>query len=131
MIRCLLFIVPLALTGCFNLAGDCENTIVSRSSNPSATKQAVLFERSCGATTGFSTQISIMPIGEDPQEGGNVFVADGGTAATGWGGPRAEVRWLSSHDLHVRYDEDARVFKAAPRADDTQIQYEKAAPPAG
>ena len=131
MIRGLSLVVPLALTGCFNLAGDCEDTIVSRLSNPSATKQAVLFERSCGATTGFSTQISIIPVGEDLQDTGNVFVADGGTAATAWGGPWAEVRWLSPHHLLVRYDQDARVFKAAARADDTEVRYEKAVPSAG
>ena len=131
MIRPFVFVVPFALVGCLDLAGECETTIVGRVPDPSAAKQAVLFERSCGATTGFSTQISITRIGEDPQAGRNVFIADGGTAATKSGGPWAEVRWLARDHLLVRFDREARVHKAAPRLNGIQIRFEQASPPVG
>lgn len=74
----------------------------------------MLFQRDCGATSGFSTQISILDAGEAVAGTGNAFVADDahGTARIGeWGGPWAEVEWLSSSRLLVRYAAKARVFE--------------------
>src|SRR5215217_3335889 len=87
-------LLPLLLLpgGCFRLF-DCGNEVVARVHAPSGTQEAVMFERNCGATTGFSTQISIVEAGATPRDKGDVFIASGGTAAP-WGGPWAEVRWL-------------------------------------
>ena len=48
---------------------------------------AVLFDRHCGATTGFTTQVSVVESDKTPFGKGNVFIADGGTKAAKWGGP--------------------------------------------
>ena len=64
-------------TSCFNLAGACRNEILGSHYSPTKQLKAVVFQRDCGATTGFSIQISIMPANIAlPNEGGNVFVAD-------------------------------------------------------
>lgn len=69
-----------------------------------------MFMRECGATTDFTTQVSI-----DPwfwQWTGNAFVADaynGGTRGT-WGGPWADMKWTGPNDLLVTYDKRARIF---------------------
>jgi len=66
--------------------------------------------RECGATTDFTTQVSIDP--GFVRGIGNAFVADaynGGTRGH-WGGPWAELKWIGPEDLLVSYDEQARVF---------------------
>jgi hypothetical protein len=66
--------LSLSLTACGSL---CGNGIISEASSPGATKRAVVFESSCGATTGFSTHVSVMNAGEAlPDSAGNVFDAD-------------------------------------------------------
>jgi hypothetical protein len=75
------------------------NRELSRVSSPDAEWDAVVFERSAGATTDFSTQVSIVKHQSVlPDGGGNVFIADcnhGVAPAESWGGPYAQVRWLS------------------------------------
>jgi hypothetical protein len=97
-----------------NLTDDCMNEILRIHYSPSKQLKAVVFERECGATTGFSTQISIMPANSDlPNEGGNVFVADtdrGKSASGPGGGPHVEVEWREESSLNITYDNRARVF---------------------
>ena len=112
------------LVGC---ADGCENTPVQTVAAPSGHQKAVLFERSCGATTGFTTQISLVKGGEQPSGKGNVFIADGGLEAASWGGPWAEVLWLSPGHLLVKYDASARVFEQHANADGVRISFEKVA----
>ena len=126
---------PLALAFLiFLLAGcsqTCRNQIISRLDAPGGTDSAVLFQRDCGATTGFSSQISIVPIGGAPGEGGNAFRADGGhvgSVRTGaWGGPWVEMRWLTSRSLLIRYAAGARLFAREERIGDVDIRYEPVA----
>jgi hypothetical protein len=104
----------------------CENRVVSIAASPDGARDAVLFERNCGATTDFSTQMSILSHGERPTQAGNLFVADGNhgeAAAAPWGGPWAELRWLGTHDLLVRYDRKARVFRQEKEWAGTRIRY--------
>ena len=56
----------------------CENEISKTVISPSGNLKAVVFNRGCGATTGFNTQISIINTSEELEsEGGNLFIADG------------------------------------------------------
>src|SRR5947208_16689490 len=58
---------------------------------------AVLFQRDCGATTGFSTQVSVVSLGQQsPDEPASAFVADcdhGAAPSASWGGPPAAMAW--------------------------------------
>ena len=78
--------------------------------------QLVVFQRYCGATTGFSTQVSLLPVGiRKPEGAGNTFIADTnhGAAPSGpGGGPRVQVAWQGNRGFVVRYQSSARVFKA-------------------
>jgi|RhiMethySRZTD1v2_1073278.scaffolds.fasta_scaffold319162_2 hypothetical protein len=113
ILGCLL-LVSIHSTGCMNLTGDCVNEILRIHYSPSKQLKAVVFERECGATIGFSTQISIMPANSDlPNEGGNVFVADtdhGKSSSGPGGGPSVEVEWKGESSLNIAYDNRARVF---------------------
>jgi len=61
-----------------NISGMCANTIITSSSSPNNKWKVVLFERNCGATTGFSSQISLLkPDEELSNEAGNIYIAEG------------------------------------------------------
>jgi hypothetical protein len=102
------------LSGC----GLCNNDEQFRVASPDAALEAVIFQRDCGATTGFSTQISIVTKGTKlPTGGGNLFVADtdhGKSPAASWGGPDVEVVWASKRIIRVVTHRDARIFHKEP-----------------
>ncbi len=104
----------------------CANTVVSKVDSPDGLHSAILFQRDCGATTGFSTQISIVAKGETPTWSGNTFRADDdqGAARVGdWGGSWASVTWLANDRLLVRYAQKSRIFEQAANADGVQVTY--------
>ena len=87
-------------------------------------ERAILFGRNCGATTSYTTQVSIVPADEGISGKGNVFIADEGAKAAAWGGPWAEVKWLGAKHLLVSYDASARVFAKNERVGDVQVSYQ-------
>ncbi|MDB5692871.1 MAG: hypothetical protein JWO81_1934 [Alphaproteobacteria bacterium] len=105
---------------------SCENDVVRVVTASDGAHDAVVFQRECGATTGFSTQISVLPHGETPSGRGNVFIADddhGKAAAARWGGPWADIRWLSPDHLPVSYDTNSAVAKRQARLGGVRISY--------
>jgi hypothetical protein len=117
-------LVAILLGGC---SEACQNTVVERWLAPNGQNEAVLFQRDCGATTGFSTQVSLVRAGADPDAGGNIFRADDdhGKAKTGsWGGPWAEVRWNSPNELVVRYAEGSRIFDQETSESGVTVRYQ-------
>lgn len=114
-----------AITACDDLAG-CENEAVVEAPSPDGALKAVLFQRSCGATTGFTSQISILQRDGKLSGGGNTFVADtdhGKARAGAWGGPDVHVEWQASNQLLVTYAEKARVFKREAESAGVSITY--------
>lgn len=88
----------------------------------------MLFQRDCGATTDFSTQLSIIEQGESPSGGGNTFRADSdhGAAAVGeWGGPWAEMRWLAPDHLLIRYAAKSRIFEQDDEVSGVKVSYQR------
>jgi hypothetical protein len=117
-------IFAIVVAGC---SDPCSNTIVSSVDAPGGEHRAVLFQRDCGATTSFTTQVAVLRVGETLSGAGGVFVADTDhdvAQAAEWGGPWAEIVWLSPTRLLVRRDANARVFKAARRMKDLQIEFQ-------
>lgn len=115
------------LGGCSDLCGD---TVVERIRAPGGDRDAVLFQRDCGATTSFTTQISIEPPGGEPGSKGIIFIADPDhevAAAGAWGGPWAEAKWLSADRLHVRYADGSRIFKKVDAISGVSVSYEAVA----
>ncbi len=105
----------------------CSNEVVTRLASPDGEREAVMFQRDCGATTGFSTQISILEAGEQLSGGGNTFRADDdqGAARTGtWGGSWAEMKWLASDRLLIRFATKSRLFEQDESVLGVAIRYE-------
>ena len=107
----------------------CGNQPLAEARSPGGARKVIVFQRDCGATTGFSTQASVLPAdGELPDDGGNVFVADDdhGAAPSGpGGGPAVDAAWISENRLLIRQHPRARVFRAEPRIGDVEVLYER------
>lgn len=89
-----------------------------------------MFQRDCGATSEYSTQISILNAGQALTGAGNTFRADDdhGAAKVGeWGGSWAEIKWLASDRLLVRYAVKSRIFEQDATVYGVSISYEPVA----
>jgi hypothetical protein len=63
------------LAGCGEI---CGNEVIKTVVSPSGTLKAIIFSRNCGATTGFNTQVSVLPANESlTKDAGNIFIING------------------------------------------------------
>jgi hypothetical protein len=107
-ITCLLW-----ATGC----GFCGNEIGYEEYSPDRKLKAVVFERDCGATTGFSTQVSLLGGAEKlPNEAGNVFIADGD--------PKIRVQWQSNNEVLVKFPPGTKVHLKQNQVAGVSVRYE-------
>jgi len=98
----LALVFTVLMTGC--VPGLCANTITQRASSPGGSYDAVVFTRDCGATTDYSTQVSLIRRGDHLRDqGGNVFISPHATGA--------QVEWVSPDTLLVHYGSTNPVLK--------------------
>jgi hypothetical protein len=112
----------LSTIGCDDL---CSNKVLTDVASSDAHNHVVVFTRDCGATTGFSTQVSILPVGRAISDGGNVLIVDDdqGRAPNGLGGgPSVAVRWIDARTVELHYDRRVRVFKQEAVRDGIQVR---------
>jgi hypothetical protein len=77
----------------------CNNVVSTEVISPDGKFRAVLFERDCGGTTTWSSQISILRRTEKlPNWFGNTFVQDGRPSEL-----NLEMRWTSNSSLELNY----------------------------
>ena len=104
-------------------ADPCENRVLSEVPAPTGNSSAIVFERSCGATTDFSTHVSVVKeFGQLRKSTGNVFVADNGHGAVK--DMNVTVRWVAPDQVVIRYPAQARVFKKEAQANGVSVAYE-------
>lgn len=109
------------------LDGLCENEILAETSSPDASLKLVVFGRDCGATTGFTTQATLLAGDATlPNSSGNVFVADGngGAPAGLGGGPELRAHWEGRTSLVLEHHAAARVFKKEQSVNGVEIRYQ-------
>jgi len=100
----------------------CGNQVFSEIVSPGKKYKAMIFQRDCGATTGFSTQISILEAGDSlGNSSGNIYIVDGAPAEVA-----PEVKWLSDQNLTIRTENTGSEFKAEKKwgmLDSVEINY--------
>lgn len=110
-----------------SLPDMCGNEVLVEYPSPNKKLKAVAFQRDCGATTGFSTQVSILSnVSVLENEKGNIFIADTnhGAAPSGeGGGPEVKINWLSDAHLHIEYHQLARNFRAESVFKGVKVDY--------
>ena len=95
-----LVILVVAIAGCSDL---CGNDVLIRHSSPSGEYEVVVFQRSCGATTPFSIQGSIIRSGAQlPNKSGNLFVVDSGLR-------QPSVKWIDDSALKLSYEPQSQI----------------------
>lgn len=111
--------------------GGCVNKVHQSASSPDNVYRVMLFDRDCGATTGYSTHISILKINEAlNDDGGNVFIADDDHGRAVRHSEyksliNISVRWVDNSTVQVKYDKNARIFTEKDRVGDIRIEYSK------
>lgn len=73
--------------------------------------KAIVFERDCGGTTRFSTQISVISEASDlPNQVGNVFICGGAPDES-----KIALHWDTPDRMIVKYTRGQPVFRAETR----------------
>ena len=90
-------------------SGSCDNTIWSTHASPNMNFKVVTFERNCGATTGFSTHLSVLKNGKTlPNSAGDTMVIKGRP-----GDVAPEISWISNKKIELRTTGKEEIFLAA------------------
>ena len=112
-IPCYLLLISTCViaAGCDSL---CENEPVSSTVSPDGSKKAVTFLRGCGATSGDSTQLSIISSWRSiPSGSGNVLVIEER--------PLIQVSWASNSAITISKMGSGRIFKQILEMDETSV----------
>ncbi|MGG3801947.1 DUF5412 family protein [Metabacillus fastidiosus] len=114
----LIVIIFMIVVGNFilnTLFGDmCGNDIKQKVSSPNGENVAYIFERSCGATTGFSPQLSILDKDDKfKNKSGNTFRTNRDFS----------IEWLDNKQLKVIYHKSSETYKMEKESNGIQIEY--------
>jgi hypothetical protein len=94
----------------------CVNTVEARVPSPNGRWEAVVYQRACGATTGPSAQVALVPKNEPlPDKPGNVFVSEDN--------PKVIAEWTDADALTVTYERASRVSRREALQAGVVIQY--------
>jgi hypothetical protein len=111
--RTVLLLISLLQIGCGSL---CSNRVLFDVVSPTGHQHAVVFERDCGATTGFSWQVAILGANELVGNNvGNAFIADSNHGAVN--SVPVRVKWLSPGQVVIGYPLGARVLRRSNWSD--------------
>jgi hypothetical protein len=92
----------------------CGNDIKQRIPSPNGENIAYIFDRSCGATTGFSPQLSILYKGDELEnESGNTFRSE----------KDFSIEWLDEKNLKVIYDISSETYEMKKKVNGITIEY--------
>lgn len=93
--------VQVAVFACGSIylfSGMCGSYPYKTVTSPNGEYKAVIYQFDCGATTGFSTQISVLEVGEEvPNESGNIFSSDGHPEQVA-----PDVTWVNEEHINVQ-----------------------------
>lgn len=90
----------------------CNLNLAQELASPQGQYKAIIYQYDCGATTPFTTNISILSRTEEIEYvAGNLFVAYHSSRSGPWHGPYTEIKWLSETSLVISYVADATVSK--------------------
>jgi hypothetical protein len=118
----LLGLLVISFRRCSEELSPCANKTLQEHPSPDGSKRAVVFRRDCGATTGFSTNVSVLneraPL---PNTSGNTFRANDPTLPDQ---PVVKVQWQSKFELVVSHRADATIAQKAARVSGVTVRFE-------
>lgn len=121
--------VLLICGGCDRVAdvvGWCANRESFRLASPDGSRDAVVFERDCGAGSGFSTQVSVLPHGNKSWGIGNALelIYDyGKVPMDDHGVVKIVLKWTQPKLLTIAFPKQTRVVLQAKEVNGVTITY--------
>lgn len=106
--------------------GLCGNDVLAEVPSPDRRFRLVAFNRDCGATTGFSTQVSLLELNEElPNSAGNVFISNEGkgVASTDDRKPEVRMHWEGPSSVIIEHGVRTRVFLSEGSRDGVRFAY--------
>ncbi len=128
LLTAIAFIAPLLGCGAFD---PCANEIVTRRPSPAGSREAVVFERDCGATTTWSTEVAVIRGGATFLERGTIlWSTKGGNALAildrasrpGISGATVSPIWVDDTHLTLEYNAGAVVHFAAANVEGVAVE---------
>jgi hypothetical protein len=103
----------------------CGNNISKEINSPDKKLKAVIFIRDCGATTGFSSQLSIIDFSDKLEnESGNVLIISDKEYGEN-GNADLNAEWNGVNELIIYFNLKAITFKKETEIDDIKITYKQ------
>jgi len=104
----LLIIISIVILFTYFAGTMCKNKIYQEYLSPDKSYKAVVFQRDCGATTAFSTQISILKSNNKlNNESANVFIVKGHPTDVS-----PILNWENNNKLNIQYSLDGDEYLA-------------------
>ena len=92
----------------------CGNEVLQEIPSDNGEKVAYIFQRDCGATTGYSYELSILDKGiELPNKNGNTFRTD----------KEFTMSWIGEKKIQVVHKEFADIYKKDKRVNGVRVEY--------
>lgn len=116
----------LGAAGCGAGPDPCERTEVNRVAAPTGDRTAVVFVKNCGATSGYSTHVSLVGPGEAIGNANEIFSADGDDGAVPLGPDNAlalRLTWPAADRLVIEFPAGTRTFTQRPERGPIKIDY--------
>ena len=107
----LIFLLAL-LTGCDDM---CGSELLKTELSPNKNFKAVSYLYDCGATSGFSTQVSVLKANEKISSPGNIFTTEGKN--------NLELKWLSNESLEISNTKNIDSYKQKRKFKEITIFY--------
>ncbi len=111
----------------------CAETLISKSPSPNKKLKAIVHQIDCGATTGFNSHVSIIPITSSLVKESkkffknkSFFVADtdhGKAPAKKGQGPEIKLYWQSNTNIDIKHHINARVIRAEKSSNGVTVEY--------
>jgi hypothetical protein len=129
-VKTCLLVLALIYQAC-GVMDPCGNEVVSRVPSPSGKYDAIVFERSCGATTGWLTHVAVVrgqaTFREESAwwvatQSGKALVINDRTARRGVEGTNVTAQWVDDAHLTLKYDAGAAVVGGAPVVNGVEVQ---------
>ena len=118
-----LIVVALAAIALVHCEPFCSNKVLEEESSPDKQYRAIVFQRDCGATTDFSTQVSVLPSSEGLQGSGNVLIMEPDKSVAVRAPSDVQVVWIKNRTLRIRYAREVRIFRQEHKVGDVDIVY--------
>ncbi len=112
-LKWLVLLSSYALVGCDDM---CGSDLQQKELSPNGKQQAVSFNYDCGATTGYSTQVSILQFDDSISSSGNILVTDGKNPIN--------LEWASDNELIISHTEGLEIYKQESIFRGVKVTYE-------